>query len=219
MHCWASPLFLRDEHPYLNLQWQRLIHSEIRGALFLLVSLAWGESWAQIMSVLCTNILLTIYARSLLHKAKAKQISMFFLTASITPVGHSFGLGQENQPHTQHTMCCIKRNICQSVGQHSIFKPCYTDWWQLPELWQWEMGPSQMSCLSLSETVECQNTTSRTSGHPTGAAEKSGKPNAHCYKWKENHTAHLLNLGEYLWQTTLLLTVITRTYVTGCSLL
>lgn len=70
-------------------------------------------------------------------------------------MGVSFGLGQESQPHTQHTMCCRKCSICQSVGQHGAFKPCRTEWWQLPDLWQWEMGPSvQPDALPLSETEE-----------------------------------------------------------------
>lgn len=60
--------------------------------------------------------------------------------------------------------------ICQSVGPHGAFSPCCTDWWQLPEFWLWEM-------VYLSE--EHRNTTPRTSGHATGAAEKSGKPNSH----------------------------------------
>lgn len=58
------------------------------------------------------------------------------------------------------------------MQEHGAFKPCCTDWWQLPGLWQCEMGPSiQPDVMSLSETEEQWNTISRTSGHSTGAAK------------------------------------------------
>lgn len=94
---------------------------------------------------------------------------MFFLTVPITLVSHPLGLGQETQAHTQHTKCCRKCTVFQSVGPHDAFNPCCTDRWQLPELWQWEMFDSD----------EHQITTPRTSGHSTGAPEKSRKTNAH----------------------------------------
>lgn len=90
----------------------------ISAALLLLVSLAWGECWAQVTSVLFTN-LLTIYVRSLFHKARAKAVSMGWSWANsfsdCMGMGFPFRLGQEIARLVPNTQCAAENK--ESVNE------------------------------------------------------------------------------------------------------
>lgn len=134
-------------------------------ALLLLVSLACGECWAQLMSVLFTN-LLTICPRSLLHKAWAKPVSMgqswanFF--SDCMGMGFPFRLEQEIASLVPNTQCaaenkvsvyeggtsqCVQALLCRLEGNCLGFGSG-----------KWDPASSQTTCLCLSETEEHQNT-------------------------------------------------------------